>query len=1429
MSALRSRSLAAALAAAFALLAPVGSAQLDVLSWSFQGCASVSGDTLDLEICTAACSASLATAEATLPATGAYTLDLSWFAQNTCCVELRVTKVSGATLSTLYQTGGSDAPSWCAPAAPPCAGGDALAFSALAGDRLLIELRGLVLGCGVSGSQETRVRFSNSSFTAVQPPLVTSVDPTAAFAVGAVSITGTGLGAPGTTVTIDGVPEPIAFSSPTQIVIQPGTRLPGVAALVVTNAFGSTSADLEFLPTFTATGGGLGQSVEARLASDGPGAFLWAVATQPQAPPIPFGPTIWHGLELSPLTAIVLPQGLGTLPASGVQTFSIPIANNPAWEGLELHLQGLVATGTTPPFSFTNRATIVLGTSAPAPPTNLVYPVDPAVYQAGTPIAPNVPAVNGVVTSYAVFPSLPAGLMLNPSTGVVSGTPAAATAQAVYAFVASNASGGTLDQVSIEVLAPGDPNQGGQASEIRLVEMLWGRLVDVYDRDPGTGVRTLQRSDLVVEDGIVSDGIDYALEQDPVTLDERLTILHAAGSAAYAAAFDALDDALPSIATKGFGPSELPPFPLLPRNATLVLRFDDLLDEATVTAANVRVRVGTPPAAPYEARVLPDPNHGGIAIADGQFHTTRVLVDATISPLEALQGPGVPAVNTVGLPPAFSTAVPNVALRLPSQPAPAFGQFDVLRNVAGNPLATVNNGPIDGASATVDVVRAMRSGGDTAVTGDPNEGFLFDQTAPQILGTFPGTLTSVVPAPGGTSVDFVLTIALAVGACAKTPQPGDVVETSGALAQVTQAGSPPAGGAMSNVQARLLPGSGALVAGPAIYHTPFVAATDPAPCYLSFAPAPLSPPAAGVLPSTQVVARFSEPMRASTVEGLDAFFVTRNNPPQGLADFVVGQVLVDATRTELRFTPALPFAHVQGNSELYWAQVEGTATDLAGNPLVSPLGPSQFAISVLAPTEGNGGIVLRFDSADEDGNGFPELRGQYTLDANAGVIRPRPVSRFSLPADRTGTTIGTMIQFPPGVQEPLSPFGAKTMALWRSFDVGLTLNDEATQNLDVERLNWSPASGQALFDSYAEFEIALSHGDRLPDEAVSTATLLPVSPQSGLDQTTFAANVLADPAGPQTVVHPRALGYTVNPVDLFLNANGVPMMPFPLNAGPNPSSYSYYTWRDTAFGTLGGANGIGAPTRIEANLGLVPLAGVDQGPQFLDSRALPLLMDFRCFPAAGALGLNSFDVSLAINSSSLPTFRLFSAGGTNAAGQQVFKDPDLEIAPSGGFSPTSFPPGQPTQPADNIAYIGQIDALVRVSRAHTIWFDSQNANPTYLTPVLVPPLSAQPPGTDVVLAFRGADAVTTTPDGAPQADASDLDPYGDVASSSGTPNDPALKNAGVVFTANDATWKANAAAVSGSRWLQVRITFVNDPLSGQSPTLSSLGLPFLTP
>jgi hypothetical protein len=272
------------------------------------------------------------------------------------------------------------------------------------------------------------------------------------------------------------------------------------------------------------------------------------------------------------------------------------------------------------------------------------------------------------------------------------------------------------------------------------------------------------------------------------------------------------------------------------------------------------------------------------------------------------------------------------------------------------------------------------------------------------------------------------------------------------------------------------------------------------------------------------------------------------------------------------------------------------------------------------------------------------------------------------------------------------------------------------------------------------------------------------------------------------------------------------MHPYPLNRGPGP--LSTYTWRDTTVQAEAGPDNAGIPMDIETGppLFLEPQAGTIAGAGAVPSIGLPLLMEFRCYPTDQALGLNRLDLSLAINSSSLPAFRAFSSGGINTSGNAVAVDPDLALVPLGAFNPISDPPGLRTPPNDNTFYLGQLDTVTRLSRAHTIWLDTGVANPGYLAALVAPAPDRQPAGTQVLPEYRGATGFDALQD---PFDASRIDAYGEIAT--GT----------VTFLGGVRSWTSQLPSLDGARYVQVRLTFAGNVASGASPELTALGIPFL--
>ena len=976
-----------------------------------------------------------------------------------------------------------------------------------------------------------------------------------------------------------------------------------------------------------------------------------------------------------------------------------------------------------------------------------------------------------------------------------------------------------------------DANHAGQGATLSIVGVRWGRLVDVYDFDAATGRRTLELADFLIGDDIASDGVHFRLEQRPVTQKVELTVLHPFGSAAFNSAFAQLEVGLHAFAPKSLSPTELPPFTAQPRNAAFAITFDDLLDDGgnpgdptypgTVGANTLHVVAGSPPLGPFDARILPDPNHG--ALIGQQFHSTRVIVDMSVSPLEALAS-GLP-VNSIGLPAATTVAQANAGLRVPTQVNFGVGQFQIVRNTGGASVSFANNGPTDPGSPTLDVVRAFRSGGPTALTGDPYNGFLRDDAAPQVLVVQTVFVSSVQQPSGFGSNEFRLLVRFPIDESAVRPHVGDVITTGNHIVQIEHTNS-------HTVDVALVYGDPAtLTTGVAEYATPWATTLNvDSVCAVHFSPRVSGAPGLLVSPAASMRIAFSEPIDPASVRPFDTLTIKPSQSSSPLASYVVGRITPAVDATMFTFVPELPLKHASGAIEQYVLDVLDGAngiTDLAGNALAASLPQAKFSLDPTAGPLDSGGIALRFTATDEDGDSKAEVRGQVLYDLAHGRLHARPVTHFSAQADQTAAVVAAMTPLGGPIQTPLVPNGSKMMSTWRYHDLGFGLLDEQTHNIDVEGLAWQPYAAALGADSFAQFQMSLAHSKFLPDEDISSG-LLPNFPGSGVSSV-FAANQLDPVNDPLTIVHPKAKGYAINPSDLFLSPLGDPRAPWPLNRNVSAAQYVYWTWRDTAKLAVGGPAGAGADTlrlyqcTVSGHVGFYPSFQVP-------TIGLPLLTEFRTYPSAQAIGTNAFRVAIAINTSAMPYFRAFSSGGVSFAGQTVFVDPDASVNATGGIHPLT---GAPTAPRDNVFYYGQADFVVRVSRAHTRWFDTGGAS-TFTAPIIDASSLDLPPGTQVTLALRGASAIATTVQSPTSwSDSRNLDPYGN----SYTP--PQLQAQGLTtwryFTPayqnsppapTDGRWHANVAEINGARFVQLRISFLANAESGASPSIDSLAIAF---
>jgi len=992
-----------------------------------------------------------------------------------------------------------------------------------------------------------------------------------------------------------------------------------------------------------------------------------------------------------------------------------------------------------------------------------------------------------------------------------------------------------------------DPNQGGFGSTLSLLGASYGRLVDIYGRD-ASGRAVFQQRDFVIAPDVM-DTADYSFDRNPITQRARLVIdrdvtdlTPGGGRDQFEQLVLDLDQGLVDVVDLGLPGIGL--FSASPRDAALVLRFDDLLDETLVTSDTLRVLVGEQVAQPFEARLLIDRNHGGLAQHGGdpapRFYSTRVIIDPTVSTSEAANSQPPLAVNQTGLPAAQTVNASNVAVRIPTRVNATVGQNDLLRSPSGRAVSRQTSGTVDLVSPTQDVVRALRSGGASAVTGDAYNGFLPDEQAPRLVGEQAVTLSQPINDPAGDAADFILPrTTFASGLCARTPLLGDVLEQGGFVLEVTSVPNPLLNGQVIRLGVRVVQGDPAawpaVAAGSARYFTRLDATLDAdrRACFIQVSPSATqapSQPTRGISTQATLSVRLDEPLDLDSASASESLILGRAEVPVSGVDFVVSSLSASLDLSALTLVPETELAHVNGQATTYYfSAAAGGLRDLAGNGLVDGLAPTTCIVDPAQADAFNGGRLTRFSSPDEEApfgtpqNPLPEWSGQQIYDVARGEIGPRPVVRFARTVDRTQGLPSLMIPVATGVQTPLNGLGARMQTVWRYADAGLGLTDLATVNVDVEGLSWSPLGGQVVADHFGEFEMRLSHGRVAPDETLDPLSLFPFFPNSGMRQV-YDNN---DMNGTVEVVHEKALGYTVSPADAYVAATGTPLMPFPLNRDVPAGERKYYTWRDTAIATRAAPQSGGVPTDLESFInGTTPPANPYFPGGDVASIGLPLLMDFLCFPDQGAVGLNSFDVSIAINTSAKPYFRAFSAGGVNLQGQVVTVDPELETNASGGFNPQSTPPGQPTFGLDPTSYVGAMDLVVRVSRAYSVWFEASSAagalaQPAYAEPVLEP--AQQPAGTHIELAFRGATAVTNTD---ALTNALTLDQYGDHYDPAVSPPNHASgqANLGVAFLAGDRSWRDSVSSIDGAQYYQVRLTLIADPVTGRTPRLSSLAL-----
>ncbi|TSD66276.1 hypothetical protein FFF34_002410 [Inquilinus sp. KBS0705] len=122
------------------------------------------------------------------------------------------------------------------------------------------------------------------------------------------------------------------------------------------------------------------------------------------------------------------------------------------------------------------------------------------------------------VTGYTISPALPAGLVFDGKTGIISGTPTVANAATLYTIVGYNGAGSSLTKIKVAVVQP-----AGTVHSVPVQQSLAAASPAKTDTSPLSLQQSLSPNGDGINDALVIEGI----EKFP---DNKLTILNANGT-----------------------------------------------------------------------------------------------------------------------------------------------------------------------------------------------------------------------------------------------------------------------------------------------------------------------------------------------------------------------------------------------------------------------------------------------------------------------------------------------------------------------------------------------------------------------------------------------------------------------------------------------------------------------------------------------------------------------------------------------------------------------------------------------------------------------------------------------------------------------------------------------------------------------------------
>lgn len=487
----------------------------------------------------------------------------------------------------------------------------------------------------------------------------------------------------------------------------------------------------------------------------------------------------------------------------------------------------------------------------------------------------------------------------------------------------------------------------------------------------------------------------------------------------------------------------------------------------------------------------------------------------------------------------------------------------------------------------------------------------------------------------------------------------------------------------------------------------------------------------------------------------------------------------------------------------YYIADEVQGRNAPPNPNAFPLNDLFGAVIYLAPGQIQGRPTSRVRAVADDLNQSPPP-------SQASVLRWCPEAFSGEPQIATRSA---GVPFGAPIANPTNPYGCRLQTVWREIDLGQSRVNPFDFNLDVEAMYWGVhTTTTVVFDRFHRTSLYFGHSEQRPEPCVGAISALPSLSASGVGAA-FADNYAhnrdrtgnkEDAAPPHAAFVDQA--WTIDATRLVREPNNVHRYA-PMPAFTQPS----FVWRDETVlaqgGNTHGSSDVlntfvthrpyiispylqgqgryftltnGAPTfnpgrwsngenyRLDpASRGIIdPLTGGNVGPI-----ALPLLADVWVEPdnradyARPPIGANGWQISLTVQSSSLPAFRAYSSGGlVNGRPQIVDRStPGWQQAIGGVSASGQRSPGQ-----DNSLYWSMLDfaktrslatsgfvELLDPHRMPSAAVDPRlgpyfgGAFPPAHKVVYVaqfdPPLDRLPPGTGIDVEYRGAGALDPQP------------------------------------------------------------------------------------